>query len=228
MECVICKYVDNWPQPSTMSNCSLNAVKKKGIANMCQISRKVFNRGLHRHIENEESIYVHAKCHVRYIKSNITVDSKKRRLTDSSVSSSEESETASYEFDFKKHCVVCAKRVDKQKKSFSTLLTNSAKQLVIDYHSNNDTLDPEIKKIIVGKLLCEDDLNILDAKYHRKTCSAKLTIINHPLKKDSEISNKIKISMEEIFNYIDDNEDNQFTVEDFHSILNEKKNAFTE
>lgn len=139
------------------------------------------------------------------------------------MSSSDESEARSYEFDFSKHCIICRKKIHNTQ-AFSVLSTNTAKQMVIDYHTNDDALDPLIRDEIVNKLLCEDDLTILNAKYHRKNCSAKLRLNDRNTEREgSVLRSKIQRSMEEIFNFIDDNEENQFNLEDFHTLLREKE-----
>lgn len=127
----------------------------------------------------------------------------------------------SYEFDFAKHCIICAKRIHTNQ-AFSTLTNNESKQLVINYQTNNESLNSAIREIIIGKLLCQDEMNLLNAKYHRKSCSSQLRTENQNSRINTELNKKIKISMEEVFNYVDDNEENVFTLNDFQNLLNEK------
>ena len=148
---------------------------------------------------------MHEKCRVRYIKTKIcTPETKKRKLTESSdcQSSSDESEARSCEFDFEIHCIICTKKIH-HTQPFSVMGTNETKQIVIDYHTKNDTLNPLVSQEIIYKLLCEDDVTVLNAKYHRKNCSSKLRLTDNTYKKGPILHDKIQRSMEEIFNYID-------------------------
>lgn len=144
--CVICKYVKNWDSQS--GDDALCTVQKRGIANICKISSETRKDGLHKQIEKEKAISVHEKCRLRYIKTNISgPETKKRRLTESSdyPSSSDESETKNYEFDFEKHCVICRKKIH-HTHNFSVLSTDEAKQSVINYLTNDETLN-SVKKL---------------------------------------------------------------------------------
>lgn len=219
MECAICKNVENWEKKHEDNN--LSNVKKKGIATICDISRSSYGDGLDTIIENEECIQVHEKCRVRYLKANIvTPDSKRRRLNDSL--DNPEAEEKNYEFDFSKCCIICTKKINTYQ-DFCNLVNEDSKLSIVNYHTNNDTINSVIREIIINKLLCVDDIKLLNARYHNKTCSTIFREKNRKSIDDIEKNKKIKLSMEEIFNYIDENEDNEFTIEDFYNVLNERQ-----
>ncbi|KAL7307866.1 hypothetical protein TKK_0000186 [Trichogramma kaykai] len=219
--CVICKYVENWEKDS--GDNTLCKMQKRGIGNICHISSESRKDGLHEHIENESQIIVHDKCRTKYIKKTITLSTpKKRKANDSSdvTSSSDESEVQEFQFNFDKHCIICAKKIHIGQAT--SALTTDGKSSVINYLSNTNTLTVAIRDEILTKILCLADESLPKAKYHRKTCSANLRQFSEKYKNQKEQSEKIRRSMEEIFNYLDDNSENQFLLEDFVKILNDK------
>lgn len=80
-DCAICAYVPNWTVISTPAE-KLQSVGKRGIANMVKTSN-MRQDGFHNHIQNEDTIMVHSKCRVRYIKAYIPkTPAKKRKISD--------------------------------------------------------------------------------------------------------------------------------------------------
>lgn len=161
---------------------------------------------------------------MRYIKTKISLpETKKRKLTNSSeyYRSCEEGQAINYEFDLKRNCIICTKRINPSQ-SYSTLTRNESKQIVINHLRNDEAINPVIRDIIVNKFLCEEDLTLINAMYHRKSCTSKLRVDLTP-RKNTKLRQKIQTSMEEIFNFIDDNEENQFNIDDFRNVLLQKE-----
>lgn len=65
-------------------------------------------------------------------------------------------------------------------------------------------------------LLCEDNLDDLNLRYLRK-CSSALRSSERDSQNRSENREKIRNSMEFVFNHINDNENDEFTIADFES-----------
>ena len=217
MACVFCTYLVNWEK---LQVTTFRTVYRRGILSICEISRDKGDE-LYKIIEDLESIEVHEKCRVNYLKAIITTPEVKRRKI-TKVPDNNDNQVKSVEFDFEKNCIICAKKIQ-IREQYSIVVNNSSKQSVIDYHKNNETINSEIRDIICLKLLGQDNLSIVQAKYHKKTCSTIFRKNTSKRRESVDKSDLIKRSMELIFNYIDENEDNQFTIDDFHYILDENK-----
>lgn len=80
-DCAICTHVPNW-SVILMPAEKLQSVAKRGIANMVKISN-MLQDAFDKYIQNEDTITVHSKCRLRYIKQYIpNMPAKKRKLSD--------------------------------------------------------------------------------------------------------------------------------------------------
>lgn len=223
--CILCEKLGS----SSKTNSDLGEIIKisRGVTTLRAASSERQD-GLLPHLQTE-FVYAHASCRQKYMnKKYIEIYKKKQNETSCSPPKKKlRSSTDLLNFDWEKNCVFCGQEADKAKEAklnknrrrqisyintatFSDSLVNFIAVQKNDYYR-------EIHKRIAGIT----DLQTLEAKYHFDCYNSIKNSINliNVEKKISPRIVMIDTAMEQIYKYIEENDDCQFTMQELKNVI---------
>lgn len=227
-------------------DCSLCG-ERLGAVNVCRIAEKgvrgLVNASIARKdgkqeiFKDKKSLVVHASCRKNYTRPDSIAASLKREKSTQDIqlippSSPESLRSRQVQFQFKTKCFFCAEDIhgfiEKQKRrppkfrdNVYEVRTQEMKQSVLDRaNERGDKWGKEVSLRIINV----NDLVAADALYHN-TCCKNFFSTRGPTgkKRGRPIDDNVLIGMDEIYRYIDENEDCQFSFEELiNQITGEK------
>ncbi|XP_014616400.1 PREDICTED: uncharacterized protein LOC106793738 [Polistes canadensis] len=215
--CFICKKSDSEGESL------VNVVRGIKTLRTASIKR---NDGLIDYLKTVTSVQVHEKCRTVYISKNCILVAKRRVEQDEATASPiVPHKRRSEVFDFKKQCLFCGevadkaaetKKKEKYRRKISTVSTLEFKDNVIKkVEERGDTFGELVK----NRILFQHDLIAAEAKYHAicytNFFTNKISSSHSNLRQDNQVTE----AMIEIFNYIENNNDSQFTLKELKDVL---------
>ncbi|XP_008556708.3 uncharacterized protein LOC103577712 isoform X2 [Microplitis demolitor] len=172
------------------------------------------------------SVNIHSECRKVYTSKNAIVAWKRRTEEGEPSTPSAPRKKRNEVFDFKKLCLFCGqeankvakrKKKEKYRRTISNVSTLAFKENVIKKaEERNDSLG----KLVKERILYEYDLIAAEAKYHTICYTNFLTRVPSADKKPRQ-DDQVTQAMKEIFCYIENNEDSQFTLKELKDVLTE-------
>lgn len=214
--CFICD------QPLSESE-TVNVVRGLHTLKSASISR---NDGHIEYLNTVTSVNVHTDCRKKYISKNSIEACKRRHEEEEPSTSSDRSRKKRNDgFDFKTLCMFCGevarsnpKKEEKYKTRICQVSTIEFKNKVIEVA---DERGDSFGKLVKDRIIFEHDLVAAEAKYHKNCYANFLTVRVSSERKKSRQDDKVIAAMQEIFSYIENNEDSQFTLNELRDVLTE-------
>lgn len=185
------------------------------------------NDGKMEHLRNINSIKIHVQCRKDYTRRNSIIACKRERNESASTSTNSPPRSRMREreqsFNLKEQCIFCgeeASEVKERKKDRKTrqkikyVSTVSFKDSIIAMADNRgDDIANAVKK----RIMFENDLVAAQAKYHHN-CYHSFVIPATAGKVGRPKDNNVSLAMEDVFSYIENSEDCQFTLTELKGI----------
>ncbi|CAH2086035.1 unnamed protein product [Euphydryas editha] len=202
---------------------SVNVVRGLQTLKTASIER---NDGHIDYLNTLSSVNVHSECRKVYTSKNVIIASKRRTDESEPSTSSAPRKKRNEVFDFGKLCLFCGQEADeiaekkkklKYRRTISNVSTLAFKDNVIKRaEERNDSLGELVKE----RIYYEYDLIAAEAKYHTICYTNFLTRVPSADKKPRQ-DDQVTEAMKEIFYYIENNEDSQFTLKELKDVPTE-------
>lgn len=202
---------------------SVNVVRGLQTLRTASIER---NDGHINYLNTLSSVNVHSECRKVYTSKNVIAASKRRTEESEPSTSSAPRKKRNEPFDFKNWCLFCSheaneaaerKKKHKYRRTISNVSTLAFKDNVIKKaEERNDSFGELIKE----RILYEYDLIAAEAKYHTICYTNFLTRVPSADKNPCQ-DDQVTQAMKEIFSYIENNADSQFTLKELKDVPTE-------
>lgn len=177
-------------------------------------------------LNSVNSVTVHVECRKEYThKKNIAAFKRQRDEEAAGTSNLSPHKKRTRAFDFKTLCLFCGEKADEESEikkhqehrlKISQVSTLSFKETVI---KTAELRCDKLGKIVRERVNFEHDLVAAEARYHR-SCLVSFNKYNPTSSKNGRPQDEsVKLAMYEIFDYIENNEDCQFTLSELKEVV---------
>lgn len=185
------------------------------------------NDGKIDYLKSVTSVKVHEKCRSVYISKNCIQAAKRKQEEGETITSPLVLRKKRGEvFDFKKQCLFCGevadeaaekKKREKYRRKIKNVSTLEFKDTVI---KKAEERGDDFGELVKSRIILQYDLIAAEAKYHAAcfTNFSNKSSSSSPLEKPRQ-DNQVTEAMLEIFNYIENNNDSQFTLKELKDVL---------
>lgn len=177
--------------------------------------------GLIEFLNSVNVVTIHVQCRKEYTRKTSILAFKRHREENAAGSQPSPRKRRMGDFNFQRLCFICCeiaevdiKQPVKYRRKIKQVSTNYFKEYII---KKAELRNDRLGKIVKDRINSETDLIAADAKYHG-TCLAKFTVAYVGRKLGRPLDEKVRISMDEIFNYIENNDDCQFTLKQLEKV----------